>query len=320
VSGLTKKHPIKAIAFFVSVAHSVQRMYPSVRSATARMKISCHPTGRCSRAGRPRSARHAFTLIELLVVIAIIAILASMLLPALAKAKTKAQGIFCMNNTRQLMYGYLLYAPDYQENVPGATFWIDNTWLDWGVTPINTNTAILRDPKKALLANYTGNSVNIYRCPADKYLSAPQRAKGWSQRARSVAMNAFSGTTADPSALGPWVGWNKTSDPKKRSPSELLVFLDEHPDSINDGYFIATLSGYGGLYAWCDVPATYHNGACGFAFLDGHSEIKKWNGKLRSGEWQSVAFKDRHAGLLKCDADADKRDIDWVKDRQGDLK
>jgi prepilin-type N-terminal cleavage/methylation domain-containing protein/prepilin-type processing-associated H-X9-DG protein len=268
-----------------------------------------------------RNSRSGFTLIELLVVVAIIAILASLLLPALSKAKTKAQGIMCMNNTHQLMVGYLMYCPDFADKVPSASSWIDNTWLDWGTTSINTNTAFLRDPKKALLASYTGNSVNIYRCPADIFLSRAQHAKGWRERARSVAMNAFSGDPGDPSQLGQWRGWVKTSDPARRGPSQLMVFLDEHPDSINDGYYIATLNGFGGLYGWCDIPATYHNGACGLAFLDGHSEIRRWIGKLRSGEWQKVTFTDRHGmGLLTASAPEDKTDIDWIKDRQGDLK
>ena len=80
------------------------------------------------------------------------------------------------------------------------------------------------------------------------------------------------------------------------------------------------LNGYGGLYGWCDIPATFHNGACGFAFLDGHSQIKRWTGILRSPTWIQVTFRDRHAGTLQCKAPADKIDIDWVKDRMGDLK
>ena len=265
--------------------------------------------------------RSAFTLIELLVVVAIIAILASMLLPALSKAKAKSTGIACMNNTRQLMTAYLMYAGDYTDKVPDASTWIATAWLNWNTTPINTNNVILRDPKFSVLAPYFSGADNIFRCPADKYVSGPQRRLGWSGRARSVSMNGFSGyNNGDPSGMGIWNAWLRTSDPKKRSPSELFVFLDEHPDSINDGYFIATLRGFGDTNAWCDVPATSHNGACGFSFLDGHSEIRRWIGKLRTAEWQSVIYKDRHAGKLTADTPADRVDLQWAMDRQGDLK
>src|SRR2546426_8738 len=173
-----------------------KRFWPNLNSALApnpaqKRGLCCH--GRCWL---------AFTLIELLVVIAMIGILASLLLPALARSKAKAQGIYCgMGNARQLGLGWLIYADDHNGRLPynlGGDFnrttvapktplnWVNNI-LNWELDPDNTNTTTITE---ASLADYISDVVNVYRCPADHTLSDIQKRAGWQRRIRSYSMNA----------------------------------------------------------------------------------------------------------------------------------
>jgi prepilin-type processing-associated H-X9-DG protein len=252
----------------------------------------------------------------LLVVIAIIAILAALLLPALSRAKEQARAIICLNNLKQLHLAWYLYGTDhgrlprnwdYGSGFPPP----EDNWTAGGMSyetevqsrPLSdaTNSALLVDERLTQLARYLKTAA-VFKCPADKSYAIREGARY--PRVRSYSMNEHVGESSrapDPSREY----FYKSEEFIRPGPSDTLVLLDEHEDTINDGYFLVGPT-VAITVGWGDLPASRHRRRANFAFADGHVQSHRW----QDNRTIQAVERYRKFGLIQ----PNNPDLKWVHD------
>jgi type II secretory pathway pseudopilin PulG len=240
--------------------------------------------------------RLAFTLVELLVVLATVAVLAAVLLPALAEAKPDGRAFQCRSNLRRLTVAWTMYTNDNSDKFLDPAKWVTGA-MDWGSSSWNTDASLMLDTS-AQIAPYV-KSAALFKCPADNYQSPLNPGP----RVRSYSLDgALGGSPNLGSNYAPGIPpeqrdyrapsgskWTRMSELNKPGPANIYVFLDEHPDSINDGAFMLNAGYYAiGNEKWRDFPGSLHNGCVSISFADGRAEMHRW---VKARTYQGVEYK-----------------------------
>jgi type II secretory pathway pseudopilin PulG len=264
----------------------------------------------------------AFTLVELLVVIGTIALLAVVLLPAFAGAKPDGQAIQCRNNLRQLTVGWTMYAGDNTDKFLDPAKWVSGK-MDWGNSVDNTDVSSMLNTD-ALIFPYV-KSATFFKCPADVY----QSPQNMGPRIRSYSLDGVLGgapslgsnyAPGNPPEMRTYITTYKVSELSKPGPGNIYVFLDEHPDSINDGAFMLNAGRYPiGNEKWRDFPGSLHNRCVSISFADGRAEMHRW---LKYTTCQGVEYKSFSTTSLPCTTPLNQManigsspDYEWLEDR-----
>ena len=278
---------------------------------------------------KPFQRQLGFVAIELMAILVILFFLAGIALPMIGNAKSKSASLLCLNNHKQVALAWQLYAQDNEgESANNYTIqstqlaiqsnafdnWANNimTWSTGGGIPETSVTNELW-VTKGTLHPFTDGDIDLYRCPSDRYLSPAQRQRGYTKRVRTMSMNGLVGRSEKNAPDtgrswgfgGEYRQWLKARDIV--NPAMTWLTIDEHPDSINDCFFINSL----GSSVWGDIPATLHDRSSSFSFADGHAESRKWrSSRIR----YPVTF--RYPNVRAFDAEG-RKDYAWYTERIG---